>query len=72
MFKKHPVGNYNRMTLFFFLTEQIKITSSELIFPAINETADAGLGLPILKRKSMLPAGTACHVGVSSLDPCPK
>lgn len=40
--KKHPVGNYNRVTLFSSPLSTLKITSSEFIYIAINETSNVG------------------------------
>lgn len=43
-FKKHPVGNYNRVTLFPYPLSTLKITSSEFVYRAVNETSDVGPG----------------------------
>lgn len=40
--KKHPVGNYNRVTLFSSPLSTLKITSSEFIYIAISEASNVG------------------------------
>lgn len=64
-FKKHPVGNYNRVTLFSSPLSTLKITSSEFVYIAMNKTSNAGRGAQAPKER-----GARFPVAQPSVEGC--